>query len=615
MQDQNSISARPFLSKAILPLVFFVFYFLSVFLVVNPTLIYHGGCTITNFPTFFTTPQFLHEHLVYPAGPAEYIYAFIAQFFNFNATGALIITAQAWLIFIALTYISKKLNAAIFSPLSYLPPLIILFLYDHYTFHFASFNTIAIQLILFCLYLKLPSRIKPIALISTSPLIYYLAGPPMLYLVLLCIIYELLLSKNYINAILYAAITAIIPYMIGVMLCDISIIDSYCDLLPFSWKTTSFTDRSKFLNLIYLLYALPAAITFLAGLLALIKKASPKLQRKNTYKTAALVATLTIALTATSLTYDKKQKAFFAVEYYSYHKNWQKVLDYAKKLPNNLFAVHNATRALYHTGKLNEDMFKYTQHPDALLFTDNKILSTNLTIFDTYLDLGIINLAEHYLARDLSYFGERDIFLQRLAWVNMIKGNTETAKTFLTALSNTLFQKEWANKQLNIIKQDPSLSLANNLEIQSARKNIIRRDVGMATMSREDFLTYLLEANPENKMAFDYLMAWYIITKNTEKFVSHLDQLAGFGYKQLPTVYQHAILMHTYSTKKDVNMQGYEIPPQTIQFTKQFYTLMYQHIGDEQLQLKVLNEKYGDTYLYYFVRKFNLMPNFVGRPK
>ena len=627
MQDLNSTSAKPLLSKALLPLSFFAFYFLSVYLIVNPALIYHGGSTITNFPPFFTTQQFLHEHLTRPAGPAQYIYAFIAQFFNFNAAGALIITAQAWLIFIALTHISKKLNATALAHLSYLPPLIILFLYNHYTFHFAAFNTIAVQLVLFCLYLKLPTKIKPIALIITSPIIYYALGPSLLYLVLLCVIYELLLSKNYINAIIYAAQAAIIPYVIGVMYCDISLIDSYCDLLPFSWKTSSFIDRAKLLNFVYLLYILPVAIILLASPFSLIKNKSLKAKnkkqapknhpaQKNTnpfYKTATLVATLAITLTATSLSCDKKQKTFFAIDYYSYHKNWQKVLDLAEKLPNNFFAVHHATSALYHLSQLNEDMFKYTQHPDALLFTDNKTNSTGLTTFDVYLDLGIINLAEHYLARNISRLGERDIFLQRLAWINMIKGNNETAKTFLTALSKTLFQKEWANKQLNAIKQDPSL--ASYEEIQSARKNMLRKDVGMATITQEDFLTSLLEANPKNKMAFDYLMAWYIITKNTNQFISYLDQLPNFGYKQLPTVYQLAILMHTYSTKKDINLQGYEIPQQTIQYAKQFYALMNQYTGNEQLQLKILNEKYGDTYLYYFVRKFNRMPEFTGRPK
>jgi len=612
MQDINPISPKPLINKALLPVAFFAFYFLSVYLIVNPTLIYHGGSTITNFPTFFTTQQFLHENLAHPAGPAQYIYAFIAQFFNFSAAGALIITIQASIIFIALTHIAKKLNAPALAPLSYLPPLIILFLYNHYTFHFAAFNTIAITLVLFCIYLKLPTKIKPFALILASPLIYFFVGPSLLYIALLCIIHELFFTKNYINAIIFAAQAAIIPYIIGVKYCDINLIDSYCELLPFSWKTTSFPDRARLLPLVYVIYALPIAIALLASLSRLIKNTTPK--SKTTFKKTIVLATiLTIALTATSLTYDKKQKAFFAIDYYSYHKNWQKVLDYAKKLPCNFFAVHHATAALYHTGRLNEDMFKYTQHPDALLFTDNKTLSTSLTSFNVYLDLGIINLAEHYLARNISYLGEHGIFLQRLAWINMIKGNTETAKTFLTALTKTLFHKQWATKQLKAIKDDPSL--ANNEQIQSARKNMLHKNVDMATITHEDFLTYLLEANPENKMAFDYLMAWYIITKGTDKFITYLDQMPNFGYKKLPIVYQLAILMHTYETRKDVDMQGYEISHETTEYAKQLYTLMKQYFGNEQLQLKVLNEKYGDSYIYYFMRRFNRMPEFTGRPK
>ncbi|HPS54745.1 MAG TPA: DUF6057 family protein [Sedimentisphaerales bacterium] len=618
MQEINQISAKSLQGKVSLPSLFFIFYFLSVYLIVNPVLIYHGGTTITNFPAFFTGSDFLYKHFANPAEPSLYIYAFIAQFFYFNSTGALVITIQAWLFFIVITNIIKKLNLNCLIYLNYLPPLIILFLYNHYTFHFAALNNIIINLILFLLYIKLPSKTKPITMILAWPTIYYILGPSLAYLAVLCLTYELFFEKNYTNAVLNTALAVIAPYIIGVGYCNTPIKEAYCSTFPFSWETVSFAERKKLLSLIYVLYCMPIVICLLAGVCSIIKiklKKSAAHTGKPEYNIIAAATVAIIALAVISLAYDKKQKAFFALDYNAYHKNWSKVLYYADQLPFNLLATHQATRALYYTGRLNEDMFKYPQQPHALLFTDNNILHTSLTIFDTYLDLGLINLAEHYLVRNISYAGERDIFIQRLAWINMIKGNAGTAKTYLTALSKTLFQRGWANEQLRAIKQDPFLSFTDNNEIQFARKNKIIKDISMSLMTQLDYLTYLLEANPKNKMAFEYMMAWYLITKNTDKFVDNLGQLRDFGYEQLPTVYQHAILMHVYSTQKEVNMQGFKISPQTIEYAKQFYSVMKQYAGDEQLQLKMLNEKYGDTYFYYYVRKFNKMPKFSGRPE
>ncbi len=56
---------------------------------IDPRLIYHW-----QRPVFYTSPGFLDEFLRYPGGPADYLYALVAQAYAFAGWGAIVVTAQ-----------------------------------------------------------------------------------------------------------------------------------------------------------------------------------------------------------------------------------------------------------------------------------------------------------------------------------------------------------------------------------------------------------------------------------------------------------------------------------------------------------------------------------------
>ena len=167
---------------------------------------------------------------------------------------------------------------------------------------------------------------------------------------------------------------------------------------------------------------------------------------------------------------------------------------------------------------------------------------------DTYIDLGQMNMAEYSLVMSMEMYGERPIILKRLALVNMVKGKTGAAKVCLGALSRTLFDAGWAKEYLAKIERDPNLS--TDKEVQQLRSMMPAIDRDFTSVDENIFLD-LLDKNRQNRMAFEYLMGFYLLTGQFDKFAGNLDRLDDFDYARIPRVYEEAILFYSYTDEDE----------------------------------------------------------------
>jgi hypothetical protein len=279
---------------------------------------------------------------------------------------------------------------------------------------------------------------------------------------------------------------------------------------------------------------------------------------------------------------------------------WQQILETSARHPTNKYINHAADRALFHTGRLTQDMFAYGQQPDGLMLTSETATPLGMwRLFDTYIDLGQINLAQYSLAMLMDIYGEQPIFLKRLALVNMIKGDTHAARVYLGALSRTLFEAGWAKIYLEKIEHDPNLS--TDEEIQRLRSMMPATDRDFSSLNENIFFD-LLDRNRHNRMAFEYLEAFYLLTNQLEKFVGMLDRLNDFDYDKIPRVYEEAMLLYSYNTRKKIELPGREISKESRQRFDSFimvYTDRYKK--NKQAAFNELAKDYGDTYLFYYI--------------
>ena len=140
------------------------------------------------------------------------------------------------------------------------------------------------------------------------------------------------------------------------------------------------------------------------------------------------------------------RKPYVLSNYYSSQKRWDKVLELAAHLPkgrNNVYVNHDITRALYHTGRLPYDMFRYPQDPEALLLTHEKRESdlTEWKLSDIFLELGHVNMAQKLASELLTTKDHLGAALEELGWIGIIKGQPSTARVYLEALKRDLIYR------------------------------------------------------------------------------------------------------------------------------------------------------------------------------
>jgi hypothetical protein len=326
----------------------------------------------------------------------------------------------------------------------------------------------------------------------------------------------------------------------------------------------------------------------------------------NILKKSTVVA-LPIALTAAGLyfSYDPMSKPLLLAHEYFLTKQWEKLLELGRSLPkgkSNVYFNHDIIRALYHTGRLPYDLFKYPQTPHGLFLTHEKRVSylTQFKLCDDYLELGQVNMAEKLASEILATKNHSGFALEKLAWANIIKEQNRNARIYLNALKKDLIYHSTAEDLLDALNK--GFTPDQTAYIERLRSYMLEAGhPGTGKDSIEQMLTALLDRNPRNKMAFEYLMASYLLTGQVDKIAANIERLDELGYRNIPTLYEEALLIYLSSHKQKIDSGRFNISPQTI---KRFYkfgqlrTAMQSH--DRQALINRLILEFGSSYFFFY---------------
>ena len=618
MQNSSSKLSNQDIVGQIRDNIFSVLFYLYLWLGIDLRFIYTSSREVSNFPVFYRGWDFFEKFLSHPGGPVEYAAAFLSQLFCIGWAGALVVTALTWLIYVCTDSIIKTIKATSLRWVRFVPPILFLALYRLYLHHLVITVALLAALLMVCLYLKTAPKSKLYSLIYfivLSVILHYIAGGAYLLFAVLCAIYELLFARRWQSGLLYLLLAAVIPYIDGVLFLGVSINETFSNLMPFSWKFIFFGFPPKLLTILYALYLFLPLTMLWWGLRGMFVKPgaseedsseAEKITEKKESDKRILSQVVdsrmlfVVILFAALFTYKNPLKAVFAVDYYAYEGNWPMVLSAARNCPDGDVAAHAANRALYHTGRLGYDMFRYPQGPDSLFLTAGRLILMHWLRFDTYIELGYINLAEHELIKSLDSNGERPMFLKRLALVNMVKGENGMARVFLGALSRTLFDAGWAKNYLEKMEQDPNLS--TDKEIQYLRSMMPKKDrCGELSRTNVDMYLDLLDSNKHNQMAFEYLMAYYMLTKQPDEFAKTIGRLDDFDYKEIPRLYEEAVLLYR-STGKKIDLGKREISRESQERFNNFRNTYFGKYGkNKEAAISELTKNYSDSYLFYYV--------------
>ena len=259
-------------------------------------------------------------------------------------------------------------------------------------------------------------------------------------------------------------------------------------------------------------------------------------------------------------------------------------------------------------GRLPYDMFSYPQlgkAPTLTLFDRDfcaKHRQAHLRRAELLFELGRINEAEHMAHEAWEYFGDRPGIFRRIVLVNILKERYDAAHTYLNLLSTMLFERDWAAYYLRAL--DDNLILSSDPVLQWGRAVMLQSDfVGTTAFGFEDaMLTRLLRDHRHNKMAFEYLMAHYLLADEPAKVVANLGGLDAFNYPDIPRHYEEAALAYmAESGVANINLFGRTIRPETLERFRRFESLRVQYGQDLGRLWDATVAEFGNTFWFYRV--------------
>ena len=276
----------------------------------------------------------------------------------------------------------------------------------------------------------------------------------------------------------------------------------------------------------WLLWAAALSIWVIFGLYLLIRRRqvhSPHLSPLTSYLSFAIVAIIMGSFVWKNV--NIKAEKVMQYDFMARHQQWNRILETANaEKPNNQIGVTVQNLALAMHGVLLDQMFNYNQNGIAGLLPDVKEDATSpLPTAEAFYQLGMINVAQRtvFEAQEaILDFQKSGRCYKRLAQTNLINGSYEVARKYLTALQKTLFYRDWADETLPLLGDEAAI--ARHPEYGRLRRMAYDNDYYFSDHVTPEMLRDLYFQNTDNGLAYQYLVAYYMLTGDRDGYTQLL---------------------------------------------------------------------------------------------
>ena len=555
--------------------LYMVLAFLYLIVVVRPVFYFHHVQ-----PPFLLTSDFLAGYLKDPGGISQWLALLFMQSFHSPVLGPLVffgLTLATWALTLRLLkHIQDHPANGI---LALIPFTLSIVLINNYNF---PFSVVISQLFLLLL-LLIPARSKSlvaklICFTAGALLTWYISGSGFLLIYSLGSLFFMVNKKKPLSLLSFlwaGGLAFLISRVAG---------ESYFWFFPGKPYFMSYEPSAVFY--IYLL-SLPLLL-LLVSILPLLHSALSLI--------LASVALAGLALICHQLTFRSDAKKIVASDYYCYHHDAVRTARAATTMDNYSFAANvNYNLALSRSGNLSEEFFDFFQISgrDAL-FPDVDFSPEMLFIAaDFYYDLGYISEARHNAYEALVFYPHSPRALELLVKVHLVCGEYKAAERCLRVLDKGLVSRRVVKEYMPYV-EDPSLVLSNSEFME--KRSFIPAEKELSPFIDERFMD-LLEANRENKLAYECLMLYYLLDGQLDPFAELYSEVGNY-FNEVPGVYEEAILTSDLLMLADSSSR-HQVSQATLDRFGEFGRLAKQYEGDEIMARNVLYWEMGQTYLYY----------------
>jgi hypothetical protein len=346
----------------------------------------HPGAR-ASFPIFSTHPSFLYAALQQPGGITEYVAGFLAQALYSLWLGPLVLMALAVAVVLGTDALVRASGAHHLRWLALAPGALLLTALNYQLYQPLGPLGLALAVLCAAAWSWVPIRrevVRAALVVVVGFVFYYVAAGPFLLFALLCAIYEGLIRRSGLVALVAVLSMEAIPYLSFTRLFVLTPSDGFLRGLPLraplAWA------ESLALAAAYGSAVLVCLVAGVSRALAMRRGQGPSVSgagaRRFRWASTAVWAVLVLLwLLLTAATYDGNARRAVRLKYCGRIGQWERVLREARQLHlayRGREECQHVSRALFELGELSESMFSFDQAPGTLAvdIVDRQITST-----------------------------------------------------------------------------------------------------------------------------------------------------------------------------------------------------------------------------------------------
>ena len=598
-------------------ILFFISYFLFTLFYIDPRLVFiFNGINKYSFVFEFSRAYAAGIAFV-PGGFAKLAATLVVEACEHGWLGAVLLSLVAGgLTAATASFVTHLRNKPLFV-LHYVPAILFLVVLARYSMYYLPAVLSALGSIAFALVYQRISGISAVRrctlFFSLFIIAYFLFSFTAVLFGLLVIIHELLSpAKKIVPVIFTAAVLAVVLFLFRAFMFPFDRVFNYGLIVDFRRP------------LLYLFLAVPLS-ALLAGLSIFFSDSFNPAKKKSGRGRVAIILSATqgivvlLALAATMLWATRDWPTITLRElgsalYCDRNCLWNDILQKKRSFlfrnspnwqsPTTLLTTHALYRALYHTGRLGTDMLSFPQiaDPEPLLLwksSSSNYLPAWAASLESAMDLGALNFAEKTAGEAMENMGSLPFLLFRRALIQAAKGNDECAQVYLNKLERTagygLLSRRFGHGG-----STPDLS--KDTGVVRLRSCMDTADYIFNRVNEETVLSNLLKSNPRNRMAFEYLMAYYLLSRRPDMVARNLYRLDDFGYTKIPVLYEEALeIYREEDTVANIALPKLAPSPETAARSERFLQLMRLYETGASGSQAALVAEFGSSYFFFFI--------------
>lgn len=313
------------------------------------------------------------------------------------------------------------------------------------------------------------------------------------------------------------------------------------------------------------------------------------------------LAALVLAVGVGACCYDDHEEQMLGVATEAYYQRWDKVERLSAENPYRGYIVaYYANLAMSHAKQLPYTLLeRYQPAWHGLLLEINEHVGYLPIMFstDAFMECGDMAQAQHAALLGFTFTPHQrsSRMARKLAEIAMINEDYDAAVRYLEMLRRTRFHKQWAETCLALCRDKSAHQLS---VVFTARPLRSETDLLFSPNHWFAALRNLLEANPNNQIAADYLLCLHLLNKDLAQFKKDFDLYYHpvFGDTP-PPLYQQALVMCVDKEADPVaQLTAYHISAQVVQDCTDFLD-MYHKAGGNGTSLQA---RFGTSYWFYF---------------